>query len=286
MWAWWSGTASELAQADPERIVGVLSQRLVQAHSLNHATQLLAWRRQIPLLREAMRGLPGEWRVLLEYPLLRLGRRIDAVLIGEGCVLVLEFKIGTAPFAALDRRQVEDYALDLFDFHAASRAHPVVPILVATGAAADANSWPLIWHGVTPVLDASAATLPGLLQEIALRVPPPRQRLDAVAWEAAPYRPVPTIVEAATMLYQRHGVADIAMARADVGNLTVTTDAIRAAVAQAQTGNRHLILFVTGIPFHVSTVMCQIRQESTWADQIAWGGPGGCRVGTQNLQTK
>ena len=248
MWAWWSGTAAELLDADPEAVVGLLSRRLVQAHMVNHATQILAWRRQIGLLREALGNLPGTWRVLLEYPLLRLGRRIDAVLVGEACVLVLEFKVGVAPFSALDRRQAEDYALDLFDFHAESQAHPIVPVLVATGAVASATAWPLIWHGVTPVLDANAATLAGLLGEIARRVPPARIRLDAVAWEAAPYRPVPTIVEAATMLYQRHGVAEIAAARADVGNLTRTTEAIRRAVAEAREQGLHLILFVTGIP--------------------------------------
>lgn len=249
MWAWWSGTAAELVEADPEQLVGALSQRLVHAHMVNHATQLLAWRRQIALLRDALIGLPGTWRVLLEYPLLRLGRRIDAVLVGEACVLVLEFKVGATSFTTLDRRQVEDYALDLFDFHAESRAHPVVPILVATGGVAGTTAWPLIWHGVTtPVLDASGVTLAGLLPEIAMRVPPARQKLDALAWEAAPYRPVPTIVEAATMLYQRHGVAEIAAARADVGNLTLTTEAIRAAVAEAREKGLHLILFVTGIP--------------------------------------
>lgn len=248
MWAWWSGTRAELAEAHPETVIGVLSQRLVAAHSLNHATQLIAWRRQIILLQDALRDLPGDWRVLLEYPLLRLGRRIDAVLVGDDCILVLEFKVGVAPFTAMDRRQAEDYALDLFDFHAASRAHPVVPILVSTGASPGVVDWPLIWHGVTPVLDATAATLPDLLGGICVRVPPAREKLDALTWEAAPYRPVPTIVEAATMLYQRHGVADIAAARADVTNLTRTTDAIRAAIAQARAESLHLIVFVTGIP--------------------------------------
>jgi hypothetical protein len=70
------------------------------------------------------------------------------------------------------------------------------------------------------VLDASTTTLPGLLHDIALRTPAAEHVLDPVAWETAPYRPVPTIVEAATMLYTRHGVAEIAEARADVGNLT------------------------------------------------------------------
>ena len=246
--AWWSGTGAELARAEPEQVVGVLSRRLVAAHSLNHETQLRAWHRQIDLLRDALRGLPDEWRVMLEYPLLRLGRRIDAVLVRENCILVLEFKVGSASFTRIDRQQAEDYALDLFDFHAGSRAHPVVPILVATDATPGDPAWPFIWHGVTAVLDANAGTLGWLLGEIARRIPSPACKLDPLAWEAAPYRPVPTIVEAATMLYQRHGVAEIAEARADVGNLTQTTDAIRVAVAEAKARGLHLILFVTGIP--------------------------------------
>ena len=50
------------------------------------------------------------------------------------------------------------------------------------------------------------------------------------------------------MLYNRHGVAEIAEARADVGNLGRTTDAIRHAVETARAELRHEVLFVTGIP--------------------------------------
>ena len=79
------------------------------------------------------------------------------------------------------------------------------------------------------------ARWPTLVREIECRAFRARHdRSIRHAWEAAPYRPVPTIVEAATMLYRRHGVAEIAAARADVGNLTRTTDAIRAAIEQAR----------------------------------------------------
>ena len=78
------------------------------------------------------------------------------------------------------------------------------------------------------------ATLGSLLRDIVARIPATVQAFDARAWEAAPYRPVPTIVEAATMLYNRHGVTEIAEARADVGNLGRTTDAIRRAVDTAR----------------------------------------------------
>ena len=248
MQAWWSGNAAELLANEAEAIVRRLALRLVEAHHLNRDTQLHAWRQQIALLRTALRGLPDTWRVLFEYPLLRLGRRIDTVLLTEAGILVLEFKVGATTISTLDRQQTEDYALDLFDFHAESRAHPVVPILVATQSRVPAVQWPLLWHGVTPVFVASAATLGSLLQDITTRIPVPVRPLDSGAWEVAPYRPVPTIVEAATMLYNRHGVGDIAAARADVGNLGRTTTAIRQRIDAARSAARHEVLFVTGIP--------------------------------------
>jgi hypothetical protein len=59
---------------------------------------------------------------------------------------------------------------------------------------------------------------------------------------------VPTIIEAACMLYARNGVADIAAARADQRNLRETTHAIRGTLAEARAAQRRVILFVTGIP--------------------------------------
>ena len=248
MRAWWSAPLPDFLAHSPEAIVGVLSTRLVETHPLNRATQLQAWREQIAILRAALRGLPENWRLLFEYPLLRLGRRIDAVLLTDRAVLVLEFKTGASDFNNLDRQQVEDYALDLYDFHAESRSHPVVPILVAGGTSARDTTWPLLWHGVTPVLDATPATLQSLLQDLNQRIDRPPRPLDALAWEVAPYRPVPTIIEAARMLYGRHGVAEIAEARADVGNLTRTTRTIQQRIAEARSAGQHRILFVTGIP--------------------------------------
>ena len=134
--AWWSSDVAELLANEPEAIVQRLAVRLVETHYLNRDTQLHAWRQQIALLRTALAGVPGAWRVLFEYPLLRLGRRIDTVLLTEGAILVLEFKVGAASISVIDLQQTEDYALDLFDFHAESRALPIVPILVATQAKA------------------------------------------------------------------------------------------------------------------------------------------------------
>ncbi len=84
MLAWWLASLAEFLTPEPEAIVGALSTRLVETHPLNHATQVQAWRAQVDLLRLALAGAPGGWRLLVEYPLLRLGRRI-ASLAHVGC---------------------------------------------------------------------------------------------------------------------------------------------------------------------------------------------------------
>jgi hypothetical protein len=244
--AWWTGSLDEFLATRPQTLVEKLTLRLVESHPLNRATQRQAWQGQIQILQIALAALPKSWRVIFEYPLLRLGRRLDAVIVADRAVFVLEFKIGATAFDNAGRAQVEDYALDLRDFHAASATIPIIPILVASNAAPRAPDWPLFWDLVAPVFDAAAASLPGLLTGIIARLPP--GRIDIAAWEHAPYRPVPSIVEAATMLYARHGVSDIAAARADTVNLTRTTGVILQTIAQARARRSHVVVFVTGIP--------------------------------------
>ena len=116
---------------------------------------------------------PQSWRVVLEYPLLRLGRCIDTVILTDRAILVLEFKTGKSRFTSGARAQVDDYALDLRDFHSGSRDHPIVPILVVPRGVPRPTDWPCVWHALVSVFDASAATLAPLLQEIEARVPTP-----------------------------------------------------------------------------------------------------------------
>ncbi|HEY2131836.1 MAG TPA: hypothetical protein VGH36_02495 [Acetobacteraceae bacterium] len=197
-----------------------------------------------------MTGWPAaqDWEVLLEYPMRRLGRRIDAVLVTGRAVPVLEFKIGRERVDGADLRQVKDYALDLQDFHSLSRHHPIVPILVASETAPHAVQWPLLLAGVAPVIDASGASLPGLLRQLWARLPQPARALDVVAWEDAPYQPVPGIIDAACTLYSQHGVAEIRTSRADAPNLSVTTEAILDMLQASRADGRHSVLFVKRTP--------------------------------------
>jgi hypothetical protein len=248
--SFWSGSVRHFLQSTDDTILGTLAAAQIRHHRTNDKQQLRAWEDTITLLRTALDGdaHAGAWHLLLEYPMLRLGRRADAILLTDSAVIVLEIKAGAAAFSNADCEQAEDYALDLADFHAGCRTFPIFPVLVATQAPSRPFVTPLPLAGVTSVIPANADTLRGVLKALVALAPERAVPLDPAIWMAAPYRPVPTIVEAACMLYARHGVADIAAARAGSDNLGRTTDAILAAIAAARMAQQRLILFVTGIP--------------------------------------
>ncbi len=246
---WFACTGAALLARDPADIVGRLASAQQARGFAGSADQELAWQAQVAALRGAVAAAGGgAWTVALEYELLRLEKRIDAVVLTDRAILCLEFKTAAPGAAAL--AEAEDYALDLRDFHAGSRRHAIVPILVAGGRrgfAPPAQPWLLPKHPTEPLVCGPEA-LPDCIAWVQAVLPPAGEPLDGPAWLGAPYRPVPTIVEAATMLYARNGVAEIAAARADVANLGATTRAILRHVEAARAEGARSVVFVTGIP--------------------------------------
>ncbi len=248
MRAWLSLSVAQLRSMAPAEVAARLAYAQATRHGGLELEQRNAWEAQARILHTALATAPAAWRVLFEYDLLRLEKRIDAVVLTDRAILVLEFKDRAEAFEPRHLRDTEDYALDLYDFHAGSRAHPVVPVLVATQAEVPHQPPPLLWHGVTPVLCANGATLGDLIGGVHRAIGLPAAPLAIDSWEAQPYRPVPNVLEAATLLFRRNSVAEIAEARADAANLRQTTAAIEAAIGAARAGSRHLVVFVTGIP--------------------------------------
>jgi hypothetical protein len=248
MRAWLPLSLAEFRRLAPEDVAARLAYAQAGRFATLELAQRAAWEAEARILGVALAEADPAWRLLFEFDLMRLERRADAVLLTDRAIFAIEFEHGARGFAAADLRQAEDYALDLHDFHAGSRRHAVVPVLVATEAAAPRLAPPLFWHGVAPVQMANAATLGTLIGGIQAAIGPPSVPLSPLAWEAAPYRPVPTALEAATLLYRRHSVAELAEARADAPNLTRTTAAIGRAIEAARRDGAHCVVFVTGDP--------------------------------------
>ncbi len=200
------------------------------------------------LLQAALRQVPDTtgWQVVVNLKLLRLGRSIDAVLVLPGAVLVLRVCLEARAFLAADRRAAEDAALDLADFHAGCRGLPVIPVLVVPNGAHARGARPLPLAGATPVVEATRLLLPQVLGDLAALCPPLPH--DPAAWAGAAYRPVPSLIGAAYLLYARHDVTALTLAQAGRGGLARTMAAVAAAVQDAQAAGKHLVVFVTGAP--------------------------------------
>jgi hypothetical protein len=234
-----SATVEEFLRLPADAVLG----RLV-AHAETYATeadQTNAWLDEIPLLQHALAGVSGT--LMLEFHIPRFGRRADAILLSGPVVFVLEFKTTLEPGRA-GLEQVWDYALDLKYFHAASHAAAIVPVLVAPGAPSGFDLRPGA-DGVYEPFAVAPEALPAVLAAaLAVNPAPP---IDA-AWAAAPYRPTPTILEAARALYARHTVADIARFDAGADNLGRTTRRLEELLGEAQRERRKLLCLVTGVP--------------------------------------
>ncbi len=214
------------------------------------AEQLEAWRQQIAILRSALSPHSGRnWHLLLEYPIPRRGKRIDAVILAEDLILVVEFKCGARKFDREACVQVEDYCLDLRDFHRESHRRTLVPILAATKAEERLPPSGEVIDSVAPIWFANADSLAQIIEQAVIRYQSSTQDpIDPSRWDASEYVPTPTIVEAARVLYEGQNVREISRCHAGAENLTKTSAAVMLAIQRAHHEGRKLICFVTGVP--------------------------------------
>lgn len=241
--AWYQSSIGEFLATGSDAILGRLQLGSSGFEVVPEQTD--AWQTQIELLKTWLAGLDGA--ILFEFGIPRMGRRIDAVLLLGAVVFVVEFKVGARSFERDAIDQVWDYALDLKNFHEASHAVPVIPMLVATDATAspsiritfadDLVATPI---GVNPA--AFRATVEHVVSMIH------EAPIDSVNWMNSRYRPTPTIIDAARVLYARHSVEEIARNDAGALNLHRTSRRVEDLVADAQASRRKVICFVTGVP--------------------------------------
>ena len=121
---------AEFISADDDKILGKLWD---EYHGVTLSTTKEALKSEITIMKDVVSSFEvknGE--IVFEYNIPRLGKRIDVVLLLNGIVFGLEFKVGKSSILEADVDQVLDYALDLKHFHKFSEDRLIVPILIAT----------------------------------------------------------------------------------------------------------------------------------------------------------
>lgn len=88
-----------------------------------------AWINQIQILKEQFSQDLKDIFIIFEYAIPRMGKRVDIILLFQGVVFVIEFKVGEKEYSNFAKDQVLDYALDLKNFHDQSHHRHIIPIV-------------------------------------------------------------------------------------------------------------------------------------------------------------
>ncbi len=233
-------------------ILGKLSSHATQ-HVQMWTAQLTAWENSIVELKNTLNDLINstrsaeEWTVVFEYEIPRLLSRIDIVIIADDLIFVIEYKNEKKTFELADERQVEDYVLDLTDFHRESRDKIIVPILFTPDAKKVENNQESSRYASTRTLKCNRTDFHDTLKSVYLKYHnTSNSNIDPEKWINSLYSPTPTIIQAAQALFAGKKVEQITRFGAE--NLNETTDHIVRVIANAKSNNQKVICFVTGVP--------------------------------------
>lgn len=243
--AYYAASVAHFLSAPADEVVGGLTVK--SAFDVTVA-QRDSWVGEISILKAALAGaeMNDGW-VFLEFDVPRIGSRIDALLISGPAIIVIEFKVGERTTKQHDYNQAWDYALDLKNFHQASHAAPIVPILVPTESElSEPHIGEPAHDDVFAPVVCGPAGLAGAIRGVLAKVTGPA--IDGPTWAKSRYQPTPTIIEAAQALYANHSVDAITRSEASAQNLSVTSKRVEEIIEEARQLGRKAIIFVTGVP--------------------------------------
>lgn len=204
-----------------------------------------SWIEEIKILKKSLSKITLG-RIILEYTIPRMGKRVDAIILCYGIVFALEFKVGDSVHRKSTDDQVMDYALDLKNFQKSCHDKIIIPISISTEAAHYEYQVSLYEDGVANPIRTNALEIASVISEVSKKYK--GKDFDYQEWEHSEYMPTPTIVEAAQALYNNHNVKELTRSDAGAKNLTETISAIKEIIQKSKADHKKTIIFVTGVP--------------------------------------
>ncbi|MBM79809.1 MAG: hypothetical protein CMJ78_04360 [Planctomycetaceae bacterium] len=243
--AYYANSIEGFVNDDPELILGKLTN--ASEHSVEQ-TQKDAWLQQIGVLSASLSDSEIAGKLYLEFVIPRMGKRVDTLLLTDQAIILIEFKVGSKDFSRSALDQTVDYALDLKNFHETSHDIVIIPVLVATRAdQCDFSLLPTSHDDrLFQLLKSNGKNLREIIKATELNSS--GRNIDQGSWESGRYCPTPTIIEAATALYNGHAVTEISRSDAGGEDLHRTTEAINNIIADARVKSYKAACFVTGVP--------------------------------------
>ncbi|SDL36558.1 Uncharacterized conserved protein [Salinimicrobium catena] len=199
--------------------------------------QRKAWFDCFNILRECFKTLEDyspKAHLIFEYELPReRGRRPDVLMLSGNNLIVLEFK-GYARESLAQVDQVKHYARDLEHYHLESRNLQVIPVLVlgqGTG----------IHKNIDGVEIVTGDQLCHLLLSL---IKDPFVRIEK--WFESEYSPLPSLVQAAQLLYKEKSFPKIK--RSQSAGIPNTLKKLHQILRESKKNKDHHLALITGVP--------------------------------------
>lgn len=231
----------------PDEILGSLTKYSAKYGFDSEKEQIGAWEQQISLLQQTLANAGCSGDIIFEYDIVRMGKRIDVVLLIKHMVFSLEFKNGAKSYLAQDADQAVDYALNLKNFHKESENLYVCPVLIATEASDHPNEISAYDDGQVFLQYANKSTMMNCIQSVYEKYGTD-ETINFDKWYNSPYCPTPTIVEAAIAAYRDNTVTEIAHSEAGQVHIDACEREINQIVSYAKEEKKKCICFITGVP--------------------------------------
>lgn len=253
MAAFYSNTVKEFILESENEIFAILATGHLNDFSELTKQQEKSWKKFFRILKKALIGLndksllPPNSAIFLEYKIPRREKRIDCVLILDSYLIIIEFKF-LDKTGKVGRMQLEDYCLDLKDFHKESRDKEIFPILLSPNSTVPLKEIVARDGLVQDVIVANDGNLADVLEIIQSFKSGEYETINYRKWHDSSFAPTPTIIEAIKALYKGQNVEEITRHHAGIDNLNKTTDAVVKAIRSAKETNSKVICFITGVP--------------------------------------
>lgn len=237
---------------EDENIDNRIISELTAAHTATHSLeepQLYAWNKEIEILKQIASRFDN-CTIAFEYMIPRMGKRVDAVVLINNYLFIVEFKIGERNYPQQALNQVLDYSFDLANFHKQSHNCNLYPILVCDKAKARSNNIKMVdpSANIYNIQFTNEDNFASIIDDIVRNCVNTTPYFKHSEWLNSIYSPTPTIIEAAQALYHNNSVEDISRNEAGLTNIAKTTNYINKIIDKSKHFKEKSICFITGVP--------------------------------------
>ena len=106
---YYSNSIENFLKQSSDEIFGIIHSNDISAET--SIQQSNTWKSEIEILKRELCDYT-EGRIIFEYTIPRMGKRVDVVVLHKNIVFIIEFKCGDEEYRQTTFDQVYDYALD------------------------------------------------------------------------------------------------------------------------------------------------------------------------------